>query len=42
MYAVVFKANIKNGLVHIPKEYQELQEKKDATFFVLIDNKKIQ
>ncbi|MCU7837417.1 MAG: hypothetical protein KZQ83_19525 [gamma proteobacterium symbiont of Taylorina sp.] len=37
MYSVEFKANIKNGIVHIPNHFQDLQEKKDVKFIVMID-----
>jgi len=35
MYAVEFQAPIKNGIVHIPKQYQEIQDTKKATFVVM-------
>jgi len=37
MYAVEFKASIKNGVVHIPKKYKELQQDIDANFIVMYD-----
>ncbi|MEO1954846.1 MAG: hypothetical protein ABGW74_09085 [Campylobacterales bacterium] len=39
MYAVEFEAPIENGIVHIPKEYQELQQTKNARFVVMYDTK---
>ncbi len=38
MYAVKFQAPIKNGIVHIPKQYQEIQNNKKATFVVMYEN----
>ena len=38
MYAVEFEASIENGIVKIPKKYQDLQEKKKAKFVVIYDN----
>ncbi len=40
MQAVEFQATIKNGIVHIPKKYQELQNKSNATFVVMYQKKK--
>ncbi len=37
MYAVEFQAPIENGIVHIPKQYQELQDNKRATFVVMYE-----
>ena len=37
MYAVEFKAPIKDGIVHIPKQYQDIQNTKEATFVVMYD-----
>jgi len=38
MYAVEFQATIENGIVHIPKEYKDLQEKRKVKFFIIYDN----
>ena len=38
MYAVEFQATIENGIVHIPKEYKDLQEKREVRFFIMYDN----
>ena len=35
MYAVEFEAPIENGIVHIPKQYQDIQDTKKATFIVM-------
>jgi CRISPR/Cas system endoribonuclease Cas6 (RAMP superfamily) len=35
MYAVEFEAPIENGIVHIPKQYQELQQNIKAKFVVI-------
>jgi len=40
MYTVQFQANIENGIVHIPKEYKDLQEKREVRFFIMYDNNK--
>ncbi|MEA2050627.1 MAG: hypothetical protein U9O56_07850 [Campylobacterota bacterium] len=40
MYAVEFQAPIENGIVHIPKQYQEIQDNKKATFVVMYNNDK--
>jgi hypothetical protein len=40
MYAVEFEAPIKDGVVHIPKEYQELQQASKAKFVVMMEEKK--
>ena len=40
MYAVEFQAVIENGIVHIPKKYKDLQEKREARFFVMYDDDK--
>ena len=37
MYAVEFEATIKNGIVHIPKEYKDLQEKRKVRFLIMYD-----
>jgi len=41
MYAVEFQAPIKNGIVHIPKKYQEIQDNKKATFIVMYNDDKV-
>jgi len=38
MYAVEFQATIENGIVHIPKEYKDLQEKRKVRFFIIYDD----
>ncbi len=38
MYAVEFQAVIENGIVHIPKKYKDLQEKREVKFFIMYDN----
>ena len=38
MQAVEFEAAIENGIVRIPEEYKDLQEKKDVRFVVMYDN----
>jgi hypothetical protein len=38
MYAVEFQATIENGIVHIPKEYKDLQEKREVRFFIMYDS----
>ena len=38
MYAVEFQAPIKDGIVHIPKQYQDIQNTKEATFIVMYEN----
>ena len=38
MYAVEFEAPIQNGVVYIPKEYKDLQEKSKARFLVIYDD----
>ena len=38
MYAVEFQAPIENGIVHIPKQYQELQDTRKATFVVMYED----
>ena len=40
MYAVEFKAPIENGVVHIPKEYKDLQQNVEATFVVMYEENK--
>jgi hypothetical protein len=38
MQAVEFEADIENGIVHIPKEYRDLYEKKEVKFIAIYDN----
>lgn len=38
MYAIEFEAPIENGIVHIPQQYQELQQMKKAKFFVIYND----
>ncbi len=38
MYAVEFQAPIENGIVHIPQQYQEIQNTTKATFVVMYNN----
>jgi len=38
MYAVEFEAPIENGIVHIPQQYQELQQTRKARFVVMYDD----
>ena len=38
MYAVEFQAPIENGIVHIPKQYKEIQDTRKATFVVMYEN----
>lgn len=38
MYAVEFQAFIKNGVVHIPKRYENLQQNRRATFIVMYED----
>jgi hypothetical protein len=40
MYAVEFEAPIKDGVVYIPKEYQELQQASKAKFVVMMEENK--
>jgi len=37
MYAVEFQAPIKDGIVYIPKKYQDLQQNKKATIIVMYE-----
>ncbi len=40
MQAVEFETDIKNGIVRIPKEYKELQYKKNVKLLIVyVDNK---
>jgi len=38
MYAVEFQASIENGVVHIPKRYENLQQNRRATFIVMYED----
>ena len=38
MYTVEFQAPIENGIVHIPKQYQEIQNNTKATFVVMYND----
>jgi len=38
MYAVEFQAPIENGIVHIPKQFQDIQDAKKATFVVMYES----
>jgi hypothetical protein len=38
MYAVEFEATIENGIVRIPQEYKDLQEKREVRFVIMYDN----
>ncbi len=38
MKAIEFEAPIENGIVHIPKEYQELQQSPKVKFIVIYNN----
>ena len=38
MYAVEFEAPIENGIVHIPQQYQELQQNIKARFVVMYND----
>ena len=38
MYAVDFEATIENGIVHIPKKYKDLQDKRKVRFVIMYDN----
>lgn len=37
MYAVEFQTDIKDGVVHIPKEYQDVLSNTKATFVVMYE-----
>jgi len=39
MYAVEFEASIKNGIVHMPKEYQEIYNQEKVQIFIISANK---
>ncbi|MBD3808590.1 MAG: hypothetical protein IE880_07735 [Epsilonproteobacteria bacterium] len=38
MYAVEFQATIENGIVRIPEEYRDLQEKGEVRFVIMYDD----
>jgi hypothetical protein len=38
MYAVEFETTIKNGIVYIPREYKDLQEKQKVRFLIMYDS----
>jgi len=38
MYAVEFEAPIENGIVHIPKQYQELQQNPKVRFVAMYES----
>lgn len=38
MYAIEFQAPIENGIVRIPKQYQEIQDNTKATFIVMYES----
>jgi len=38
MYAIEFEAPIKNGIVHIPQQYQELQQNPKVKFIAIYEN----
>ena len=40
MYAIEFQAPIKDGIVHIPKQYQEIQNNTKANFVVMYNSNK--
>lgn len=37
MYAVEFITSIKNGIVHIPDQYKELQQKESVKILILME-----
>jgi len=41
MYAVEFQAPIENGIVRIPRQYQEIHNTAKATFVVMYNSDKI-
>ena len=41
MYAVEFQAPIENGIVHIPKQYHEILDRKKATLVVMYNSDKV-
>ena len=38
MHAVEFETNIDNGIVHVPKQYKELQQAGKARIIILVDD----
>ena len=38
MYAIEFLTSIKNGIVHIPDQYKELQEKESVKILILVED----
>jgi hypothetical protein len=38
MYAVEFEASVENGIVHIPKQYQELQQNPKVRFVAMYES----
>jgi len=38
MYAVEFQASVENGIVHIPQQYQELQQNPKVRFIAMYEN----
>ena len=38
MYAVEFEAPVENGIVHIPKQYQELQQNPKVRFVAMYES----
>ncbi len=38
MYAVEFQASVENGIVHIPQQYQELQQNPKVKFIAIYEN----
>ena len=37
MYAIEFITSIKNGIVHIPDQYKELQQKESVKILILVE-----
>ena len=40
MYAVEFESDINNGIVHIPSEYKELQQRSGVKFLLIVSEEK--
>jgi hypothetical protein len=38
MHTVEFQAIIEDGIVRIPKEYKDLQKKREVRFFIMYDD----
>lgn len=38
MYAIEFEAPIENGIVQIPREYQDIQQTQKAKIIIIYDN----